>query len=254
MSEPRVLVYDIETSYLEGPAWRPYDTDLLWVNQDWHMLSFSYKWLGDKKTHVLSLPDFPGYSKDPRDDFLLVTALWKLFNEADIVIAHNGNKFDQRKARARMIIHDLDPHPDLHQIDTLKEARRLFAFTSNKLDDLGEYLGVGRKLDTGGKFLWKSCIEGDMKAWKKMCRYNKQDVILLEKVFIKLRPWIKMPAMSSYGDPGACPRCLAKGTLIKRGLTPPTRSGGRRQRYKCSECRGWCQDRKTIKSDLEYII
>ena len=32
-------------------------------------------------------------------------------------------------------------------------------------------------------------MKDDLKAWKKMVEYNKQDIVLLEKVYYALRPW-----------------------------------------------------------------
>jgi hypothetical protein len=48
---------------------------------------------------------------------------------------------------------------------------------------LGHFLGIGRKLNHTGKALWLGCMSGDPKSWKKMRRYNQQDVRLLEAVY-----------------------------------------------------------------------
>lgn len=249
----RVLIYDIETSPIEGVTWGLYEQNVVWVDRDWHILTVSWKWLGDKQVHVLGLPDFKLYDKDPRDDKKLVEKLWDLFNEADVVIAHNGDQFDQKKSQARMLIHGFDPPSPYLQIDTKKAAKRYFAFTSNKLDDLGEYLGVGRKYETGGKYLWKSCIEGDLKAWARMKKYNRQDVLLLERIYLKLRPWIQNhPAMNILTDrPLACPKC-GGGPLHKRGTRKTTKTTTV-QRLQCQNCGGWSQERKSVRQSVEYV-
>jgi DNA polymerase elongation subunit (family B) len=251
--QPKILIYDIETSYFKGASWATYDTNLLFVEQDWHMMSFAWKWLGKKQTYVLALPDFPEYKDDPLNDYPLVERLHQLMSHADIVIAHNGDKFDQKKAHARMIMLGMKPPEPYKSIDTLKVARKYFKFTSNHLDDLGEYLKVGHKLETGGIGLWRSCEEGNMKAWEKMKKYNKQDVILLEKVYEKLQPWINNhPSMSLLlNNPEGCPKC-GKGPLTRAG-TRMTKLG-RQQRFQCNACGGWSMSRRTeTDREVKYV-
>ena len=58
-------------------------------------MCFSYKWEGQKAAKVIALPDFDLYGEDPENDREVVQALWDLFDEADVVVAHNGDKFDR---------------------------------------------------------------------------------------------------------------------------------------------------------------
>ena len=67
------------------------------------MLSFAWKWADEKKVHCKALCDYPGYAKNKTDDTPLIKDLWKLFDEADILIAHNGDRFDRRKANSRFL-------------------------------------------------------------------------------------------------------------------------------------------------------
>jgi RNase_H superfamily len=216
--KPKVLLYDIETSPNLAYVWGKWEQDVVAFKQEWYIITFSWKWLGEKQTHVLSLPDFKRYTKDKTDDKELVAALWKLFDEADIVIAHNGNSFDQKKSNARFIYHGFPPPAPYKQIDTKLVAKRYFNFNSNSLNDLGQYLQLGEKLKTGGFDLWLGCIAGEMKSWKLMCDYNKQDVILLEKVYLKLRGWdTQHPSVSLIsGTNNNCPNCDSN-TNTKRG-------------------------------------
>jgi DNA polymerase elongation subunit (family B) len=216
--EPRILIYDIEVTSDIGDSWQKWDTNIHHYRRNWYMLCFAYKWYGDKKTKVVAQPDFVlQYDKEPHNDYWVVEKLHSLFNEADVIIAHNGDSFDQKKAQARMIMHGFDPPSLYKQIDTKKVARKYFNFTSNKLDDLAGYLGVPGKMDTGGYGLWIGCEQGDMRAWRKMKKYNKQDVVVLERVYEKFLPWIQNhPAMNLGGDLEACPKC-GKGPMQKRG-------------------------------------
>ena len=103
------------------------------------MLCFGYRWEHRKHTKVCSLIDYPeAYEKDPENDFHVVKKVWELLNEADIVVAHNGDKFDMRKCNARFIYHGLGPISPVKSIDTLKVARKYFYFNANHLNNLGE--------------------------------------------------------------------------------------------------------------------
>lgn len=215
-------------------------------------MSYAAKWLGDSHTIVKALPDFQGYQRNKKDDRLLVQDLHKLLSQADILVAHNIDRFDMRKANARFIIHGLDPIPPVKTIDTLKIARRHFNFNSNKLDDLGNYLGVGRKLANTGKHLWLSCIAGDMASWKMMKDYNKQDTLLLEKVYLKLRPYasnhpnINLESRSPY----ACPKCGSL-DLEKRGMRYTRTS--EYQRFQCRSCFGWSSGKPEKIASQVYV-
>lgn len=253
-SKARILLYDVETAPNLGWIWGKYEQDVIEYVKQTKMLCFSWKWLDEKTTHVVALPDFEKtYKKDPDDDFMVMSKLWLLFNEADVVIAHNGDRFDQKVSNARFMEHGFEPPSPYRTIDTLKTARRYFKFNSNKLDDLGSFLKVGHKLQTGGFSLWRGCIQGDMKSWNTMKRYNKQDVVLLEKVYLKLRPWMdNHPALNVLdGRPEACPKCLG-GPLVKRGTIKVNKTTTV-QRYACTNCGGWSQSRKSEKSDVLYV-
>ena len=181
----KILLFDIETSPILANVWSLWSEakSMKLVDVDWYVLTWSAKWLGDKKTVVKSLPEYKNYKKDRTDDSALLQDLWDLLDEADIVIGHNAQKFDCKKVNARFLLNGMPPPAPYRVIDTLKAAKAHFAFTSNKLDSLGEILGLGRKVDTGGFELWKGCMNNDPKCWKLMCKYNKQDVDLLEKVY-----------------------------------------------------------------------
>lgn len=231
----KILFFDLENTPLITYTWGIWEQDVIEVKEEWYILCFAYKWLGEKETKVVALPDFKGYEKDKKNDEKLVNELWKLFDQAEVIIAHNGDQFDIKKANARFIQYGLQPPSHYQTIDTLKIARKHFKFDSNKLDYLGQYLKLGRKLPHTGKHLWFGCMEGDPKAWKLMMDYNKQDVILLEKVYLKLRGWATTsPNLNLvYGTINNCPGC---------GSDHITKAGTNRTRvalyqtYRCLNC------------------
>lgn len=239
----KILLYDLETSYIitREKKWGIYDENPIAreILADVQILCFAYKWLGEDEIHVVSQDDLPGYEPGVNNDFMVVASLWKLFGEADIVIAHNGDQFDQKKTNARLAIHDLDPPSNYFQVDTKKVAKRYFGFSSNKLSDLAIALGLDHKADAGGIKTWDGCLEGDPKAWAHMKEYNKQDVKVLEEVYLKLRPWIANHpniGLIDRGDPDSCENCGGT-SLHKRG----TRYTNRRRyhRLRCNTCGHW---------------
>lgn len=241
---PRILLYDLETSQnlvavfsLKNNDWiRPEN-----IIQERYIISASWKWLGEKKISAVSVLDDPKrYKLNPHDDRHVLEVMHKVMNEADVIVAHNGNEYDAKFLNGRLLIQGFPPLPPIMQIDTLKTARAHFLLNANNLDYLGEVLKVGRKKPTTTG-LWLRILKGDSKAITEMVRYNKQDVALLEKVFIKLQPYMANHVNRHLFGGIGCPRC---------GSTQTCRRGTHRsitqtyQRWQCNACGGWFRDAK----------
>lgn len=226
----KTLLFDIETSANLGWTWGRYEQTVIEFQSEWELLSFSAKWFGGK-IYTYGRDDFPN-EKD------LVKKLYEFIDEADIVIGHNGDKFDIKKANAKFLEFGFSPPSPYKSIDTLKVARRYFALTSNKLGDLGAKLGLGDKVHTGGFSLWQGCMKGDPKSWSLMKKYNRQDVILLEKIYLRFRPWITNHPVISQGF--NCPNC-ASTELHRRGFAFTRKH--KYQRWQCQSCSAWTQTR-----------
>ncbi len=254
----KILFYDIETSPNIGFTWGKYDQHVPAFIQEVKMLCVSYKWSGENNTSVATIRDFPGYKPGITkvNDKGLTEFLWGLFDEADVLIAHNGKNFDDKVVRTRFLDNQLAPPSPWKSIDTLQQARKLFKLNSNKLDDLGQYLGLGRKVAHEGMSLWIKCMEGDEDAWKRMVKYAKQDVVLLEKVYDELRPWMtNLPNLAQFEDDplSKCPKCTSA-RLTKRG-TYRTNTATY-QRLQCQDCGAWTRASKSDKqknSDMRGI-
>ena len=238
MNKPRILYFDIETMSNKIYAWGVYEQNAIEVLEHWYMLSFAWKWLGEKQTYCKALPDYKLYKSDPKNDKNLVTDLGKLLDEADVVVAHNGRQFDVKKANARFAKYGMKPPSPYLIVDTKEVAKRYFRFDSNKLDSLADYFSIGRKINTGGFALWLGCEKGDMKSWNKMKRYNKYDVILDEKVYLHMLPFMNNhPNIGLLsGNRRACPNC---GSLhVQQRGNRVTRTTVF-QRFQCQDCGGW---------------
>lgn len=234
MSSPRVLLIDIETLPNVGYTWGKYEQNVISFVREWELASFAWKELGRGKVQCIARPDY-------KSEAAFVHAVRKIVDDADVLIGHNIDNFDAPMLHVKFA--KLGMRPTVYRtVDTKKIAKRSFRFMSNKLDDLGNVLGVGRKLQTGGFELWEKCIAGDPAAWRKMVRYNKQDVLLLERVYLRLRAWYpthpNFALYSGEGDKPECPVCEST-KVQRRGYRVMTTR--RAARFQCQnpKCGHW---------------
>lgn len=238
-SAARILFYDVETFPNIAYTWGKYDQNVIRFKQETCIATFAAKW-ATGPVIAKALPDYEHYVPGSYDDKELVQDLWKLFDEADIVVAHNGKSFDTKVAQGRFIFHGLVPPAPFKQVDTKDMVKSVARFNSNKLDDLGHLLGFGQKIKTDFD-LWEGCINGDKKCWKQMVEYNKKDVLLLEKLYTSLLPWTKHPNLAIYDNMEECPRC-GSSNIQYRGIAVTTTCSY--QRFQCQDCGGWGRSTK----------
>lgn len=209
----KILVLDIETAPLLGYMWDVWQQNIqpAQIINEWFCLTWSAKWLFEKKVYSARLTSREAVNQN---DKRIIGGIWELLNEADVVIAHNGDKFDLPHLNTRFIVHGLNPPMPYQSIDTLKTIRKQFAFSHNKLDFVNQILNLPRKQPNEGQAMWNKCYAGDEKALKDMEKYNIQDVRILEDTYLRLRPWIKPhPNVGLFIlDEGnfRCPSCGSK--------------------------------------------
>jgi DNA polymerase elongation subunit (family B) len=242
---PKILIFDIETAPIKAYIWKLWKTDvhLEQIINDWFCIAWSAKWLYSDRTmgNVLTPKEIQN-----EDDKRIMVSLWKLINEADIVVSHNGNKFDIPRINSRFIINGLSPTKPYFSVDTCQIARRQFGFSSNKLDALATHFNIPHKLETNFD-LWKRCLNGDKKALQYMLKYNKKDVTILEEVYLKLRPWIKNhPNMGNLGgEQDVCCNCGSDDISIIDNRFYYT-SVGKYPLFRCNQCHAVSRGRKKI--------
>jgi DNA polymerase III epsilon subunit-like protein len=255
-SGPKILTLDIETAPIESYHWGLWQENI-GLNQivsDWTILSFSAKWLGNSKTIY---QDTGGRGKSKvRDDKKLLEELWKLLDEADIVVTQNGISFDIKKINARMLQAGLRPYSPIKVVDTKVIAKKHFAFTSNRLEYLGTLAGSPKSHHKKfpGFELWAECLKDNPLAWAEMRKYNIADVVATERLYLKLRPWMEgHPNLAAYQDmdSSACPKCSSK-NLQKRG-TARTQTG-EYHRFQCNDCGGWARGRQTLRKRPQLLV
>jgi DNA polymerase elongation subunit (family B) len=233
VSHPKILEIDIETAPATAWVWGLFNQNI-GINQiaeAGRTICWAAKWHGKKKMH------FSSEWGDGQDT--MVERAWELFNEADIVVHYNGTKFDVPTLNREFVKDGLTPPSPFRQIDLLQTVRKQFRFQSNKLDFVCQQLGLGTKAATGGFELWKGVMDGDGPSQRRMARYNKQDVLLLEELYNYLLPWFnRTPNIGTYlqNEVPTCTKCGST-DLYKDGTT--TLQAGKYQQYGCRTCGGW---------------
>jgi hypothetical protein len=237
-AKAKVLLLDCETAPILGYVWGLWENNvaLNQIAKDWHLLSWSAKWLNAPASEILYMDQ--RNAKKIEDDSRILKGMWKLLDQADVVITHNGISFDARKLNARFIQNGMKPPSSYKHLDTKRMASRHFAFTSNKLEYIADKLNVKYKKKKHTKFpgfeLWRECLAGNQEAWDEMETYNKYDVLVLEELYHKLVPWDGGVNLSLYSDAvvETCHNC--GGAPIKWGFYYT--AAAKYQRYKCAEC------------------
>jgi hypothetical protein len=204
----RILILDIETAPLLANIWGIWNQNISTENirSDWFILTWAAKWLFDTKVYSARVTPKEAQSNN---DKRIVKSLLDMLNDADIVVTHNGDRFDLPRINTRALIHGLNPPLPYISIDTLKSAKKHFNFTSNKLDYINKVLKLPQKTHTDME-LWRGCFNGDESALKKMEKYNINDVRIHEQTYLTMRPFIKPHpniGLHILDDKERCPTC-----------------------------------------------
>lgn len=234
--QAKVLLFDLETSPIVARVWS------LWQNginvddiiEDWSLLCFSAKWLFSEEviSHVLTEEELIA-----RDDERIVRELWKLMDEAEIIIAHNAERFDIRKSNSKFLKYELHLPSPYQVIDTLKHVKKRINLTSNKLDYIARYLGLDGKIVTPSG-MWRKVMENDYSMLLEMDKYCQQDVLCLEQVYLKLRPYIQPhPNLGLFikDNVQCCPSCTSEDLNWETGKVYTT-TANQYHAFRCNSC------------------
>lgn len=213
------LFFDIETSPNICYSWRiGYNISIGFENiiDERKIICISYKWEGSEKIHTLT------WDKNLCDRQMLIDFI-AVANQADELIAHNGDRFDIKWIRTRCIYHRIPIFPNYRTLDTLKKAKSGFNFNSNRLDYIAQFLGVGAKVKHSGFDMWKGVMKNDKEALKEMVNYCEGDIIVLEDVFLTMQNYIKPNTHNGVINNNfkySCPTCGSEHpTLVKNNVT-----------------------------------
>lgn len=249
INKPKILAFDFETSpakgYFFGHIW---ETNIIEVIEYEQILCVAWMEHGSDKVHVKGQDDFPSYKKGKLNDKDLVVFFRDIISKYDIVSAHNGDRFDVTVFNTRLLAHGLEPINLASTIDTKKIAKNKFHLPSNKLDDIADFLGIGRKLSTH-KSLWMGCENGIESDWNYMKKYCKLDVKLQDEVLKYIIPFVKYNNTYNYLD-GTRPNCTNPTCLSTNVIKSKKRKvvSGWKYQFQCSECHSYFTDKTLIKN------
>lgn len=231
--KPRVkrLFFDIETTPNIVYSWRIGNkVSLTYENiiTPWQIICICWKWEGEDEIQSV---EWNGSDKELLEKFILIA------NQADELIGHNSDKFDIKNVRTRCIFHRIPAFPKYRSFDTLKKSRGNFNFPSNRLSDIGLYLGIGKKVEHEGFSLWAKVVNGDKEALNKMVEYCKGDVLLLERLYNTIEHYTKPQTHAGVhaGDGKyTCPICGSLNiSFVKNDVT---QKGTLSRVVKCMDC------------------
>jgi DNA polymerase elongation subunit (family B)/rubredoxin len=226
----KLLMLDIETAPHLAAVWGlwgeniPIDRLL----KPGYTLCWAAKWHGEKEVHFDST--LSGHRK-------MIRGVHKLLAEADAVCHYNGLKFDIPTLNKEFLLLGLKPPAPYKNIDLYTVVKRRFRMASNKLDFVAQQLELGEKVKHRGFQLWLDCMNKKPEAMQEMETYNRQDVVLLERVYDYLLPWIPShPNRSVYDGHSCCPNCGSEKSQARGYAVANTI---RYQRFQCQDCGTW---------------
>jgi hypothetical protein len=233
----KILYYDVEISPTQALVWGRFKQNISssQIVSHWYVLTQSWAWsngeiTGSRLTHQEALDE---------DDEGLITQIWNLLDEADVVIGHNLRRFDIKKINARFAYYGFPAPSPYKIIDTLEIAKVRFGFPSNKLNDLCEYLGIGVKADVGGMETWAKAIKGCDEALDHMLEYNHQDINLTRQLYNRLKSFdnnaVNLAVMRGGQGKALCPTCTSDDIVPMEGKYVYT-PNSRYQAYRCRNC------------------
>lgn len=247
-NEPKIISYDIETLPNLAEVMKVYPglsayPGLTLKASITTVICFGFKVLGEDEVKCINAWDYEAWLTDVNNDYELVKAARDVLSSADAIVSHNGKRFDFKFLQTRLLFHGLDPLPKIPHIDTNQVLKSNMMIFNNRLGTAGKFLVKDEKLENGGWDLWVKVLNRDQEAMRLMEDYCKQDVILLEKIFLKLRPLINhIPNYNWFASEGrVCPKC--GGTRLQKHSKRMNKRGPV-QRYQCQHCGSICQENK----------
>lgn len=235
MQTPKIkrLFVDIETSPNIGFFWEAgFKKTIGYENiiKERAIICIGYKWEHETEAHHVAWDS-------RQDDKKLLQSFIKILDQADEIVAHNGDRFDLPWIRTRCLKHGIQMQPSYKTIDTMKLSRNKFRFNSSRLDYIAKFLGVGEKIHTEYQLWIDTVLHKSKEALASMITYCKNDVLILEKVYLKLAEYVEPKThigVLNGGEKSSCPNCGCTKSVSKgRSVSA---AGHIKQIRKCGGC------------------
>jgi DNA polymerase elongation subunit (family B) len=242
----KILLLDIECAPNLATVWGIWQQNVA-LNQlleSSYTLCYAAKFYGESKIMFDSI-----YKTDRKH---MLKSIHELMESADVIVHYNGLRFDIPMLNKEFLEAGMNPPSPVKHIDLLRVVKSNFRFVSNKLDYVSQRLGIGKKTAHEGHELWLKVMNNNRAAWKRMEEYNKNDVVLLESLYDRLKGWIKShPNHNAYSDEICCINCGSR-KLHKRGEVRSRTSIF--QRFQCQSCGAWSRSNKSQKVGKESLV
>jgi len=223
-NETKILIYDIETTKLLADVWwtgKQYVSHAS-LRTETKIISISYKWLESEKVECLI------WDNNKKCDKQLIKKFLEVYNSADFVIGVNNDNFDNRLINVRALKYNFDVNTHVRSLDLQREAKRLFRLPSYSMAYISKYLGFEGKYNHAGASMWEDIQYGNKekseKALKEMVKYNNQDVLTTEQIYLYFRKYIKTVmhiGVLHNTQKYCCPTCGSSNVkLYKTTVTP----------------------------------
>lgn len=229
-TEPlRVLSWDIEASNLSA------DFGIV--------LCVGFKTVGHGKPKVLNILDYQDASGDLiKAEKRLLKDVSAVLLDSDVWLTHYGAGYDVPFINSRLLYHGLPPVPPNHpHIDTWKVSRYNLKLRNNRLATIQQHLKLAEAKNAIKPEQWLRALGGHRPSMDYIVEHCRLDVLVLEDAYLKLRPLITNHPFHRADAP-ACPVC--GGDSLQRRGHQLTAGGRRYQRYQCSSCGAWLDERK----------
>lgn len=236
-SPVKMLYYDIETTLAKSYHWGQWQQNLSVKQQiqESHMLSHAWSWNDEEVFSSVLTPE----EVLSQDDERIVYECWSLLDNCDIVVAHNGKRFDIKKVNGYFLKYGL-PKPSSYKIiDTLEIAKKNFNLPFKSLEYLAKFLGVELKQDSGGIQTWIDCDRGCPEALETMRYYNEGDIVSLRDIHKRMKGWDNNGvniALYNENHDALCTHCGSDDVKVltdKFAYTPNRKY----QVYRCNNCK-----------------
>lgn len=208
-SKFKVLVYDLETCRVPAMVFWSGKTYInhTQLQEEPRIITVSYKWLGEDKVYSIA------WDENQSDEQLMRDFL-QVYNQADMVIGYNNDKFDNKWINARAAKYKLTVNLHLKSFDVMKQAKKLFRIPSYSMAYLSKYLGVTLKQSHEGITMWDKIQFGTDEEkeeyLQKMIDYNVGDIISTEELYFEMRKYMghktHLGVIKGRGK-NTCPNC-----------------------------------------------
>ena len=149
--KPVTIFFDLESSLMLGYFFKLWDENISFrrVKKQSHLLSAA--WCFDDG-EVQGCRLTPEQVRDS-DDLTIVVNMIEALNKADHMVTFNGKRFDVKLLDTRAIQWGLPPIKPIKHTDLFEQAKKVFKFPSNSMQNISMYLGEEGKLQTSGSDL-----------------------------------------------------------------------------------------------------